>query len=57
MTLAHFLIAGFHLEYLVMGIAIGGLGAWMWRTGSDKRGGILMVTIGVLLTVAAFVLS
>ena len=57
MTLAHFLVGSFHLEYALMGVAIGGLGVWMWRTGADKRGGILMTTIGIVLLVAAFAIS
>jgi hypothetical protein len=37
-TLAHaFGIGGIHAEHLLVGVAVGILGLWMLRTGTDAR--------------------
>jgi hypothetical protein len=54
--LAHaFGIGGVHAEHLPVGVAVGIVGLWMLRTGTDARGGRVLIGIGVLLAIASLV--
>lgn len=55
MTSAHALGAGFHLEFMLVGIAVAIVGVWMLRTGADPRGGRVMIGIAVVLAAVALV--
>jgi hypothetical protein len=56
--LAHlFRIGGFHVEYLLLGIAIAIVGLGMLRRGTDALGGRVMTGMGVLLAFAAFIVG
>jgi hypothetical protein len=48
-------IGGVHVEHLLVGVAVGILGLWMLRTGTDARGGRVLIGIGVLLAIASLV--
>jgi len=57
-NLAHsFGAGGLHLEYLLMGIGVGGVGVWMLRSGADARGGRVMIVIGCALGIASVLVT